>query len=309
MVARKDMGVTFSRLIQEEIDSFCEHWRIDSSVNPVAPGCDTSIDQCPSGSVALYCHHFEFSNFCYPFSIFVVNVLEYYCVSFGQLHPQGVSRGLHFDALCRALGYDPTLLMFRRLFRLAKNGDWFTFETSQIDDQFFWVSESVILFKMVWGHPDAVLNELEPSVSKLDEGLFEALRGCPSQLRPFPEHLLVSTGVSVLWDKPNRGPMFMRGDQVMSALDFIKSDDTSDVVLGHVDAIEGEDAITRTAEGRLVPGGKYVSVPNVKGFTKVSSSKPSTRRSSRHLLQSGFIGRDLGLAICNWLTGDRLVFL
>ncbi|KAM0025087.1 hypothetical protein Hdeb2414_s0021g00570301 [Helianthus debilis subsp. tardiflorus] len=137
---------------------------------------------------------------------------------------------------------------------------------------------------MVWRHPDVVLNELEPSVSKLDEGLLEALKGCPSPLRPFPEHLLVSTGVSALWDKPNRGPMFMRGDQVMSALDFIKSIDTSDVVLGHVDAIEGEDVITRTAEGRLVPGGTYVSVPNVKGFTKVSSSKPSTRRSSHRLL-------------------------
>ncbi|MFS7912255.1 hypothetical protein Hanom_Chr02g00127901 [Helianthus anomalus] len=87
MRARKDMGVAVSRLTQEEVDSFCEHWGIDSSVNPVAPGCDTPIDQCPPGSVALYCCHFEFSNRRYPFSIFVLNVLEYYRVSFGQLHP------------------------------------------------------------------------------------------------------------------------------------------------------------------------------------------------------------------------------
>ncbi|KAJ0924046.1 hypothetical protein HanPSC8_Chr05g0223721 [Helianthus annuus] len=66
---------------------------------------------------------------------------------------------------------------------------------------------------MVWRHPDAALNELEPFVSELDEGLLKALKGCPSRLRPFPKHLLVSTGVSVLWDKPNRDPMFMRGDQ------------------------------------------------------------------------------------------------
>ncbi|KAF5759888.1 hypothetical protein HanPI659440_Chr16g0637001 [Helianthus annuus] len=51
-------------------------------------------------------------------------------------------------------------------------------------------------------------------------------------------------------------------------------DDTSDVVLGDAEAIEGEDA-----------GGKYVNVPNVKGFTKAGSSKPSTRRSSCHLLK------------------------
>ncbi|KAF5822942.1 hypothetical protein HanRHA438_Chr01g0033471 [Helianthus annuus] len=155
MGARKDTCKTFSKLTQEEVDSFCEQWGIDPSVNPVAPGCDKNVDQCPTGSIALYCRHFEFSNLRYPFSVFVLNVLEYYRVSFGQLHSQGVSRVLHFEVLCRALGYDPNLLMFRRFFRLAKNDDWFTFETSQIDvslisslvttleswkDRFFWAS-------------------------------------------------------------------------------------------------------------------------------------------------------------------------
>ncbi|MFS7997237.1 hypothetical protein Hanom_Chr12g01139321 [Helianthus anomalus] len=62
--------------------------------------------------------------------------------------------------------------------------------------------------------------------------------------------------------------MFMRGDRVMPALDFIKCDDTSDIVLGDSEAVKGEDAIATTAEGRLVPGGKYVNILNVKGFTK-----------------------------------------
>ncbi|KAM0035641.1 hypothetical protein Hdeb2414_s0015g00448821 [Helianthus debilis subsp. tardiflorus] len=161
---------------------------------------------------------------------------------------------------------------------------------------------------MVWRHPDAVLNELEPLVSEMDEGLLKALRVVLLDFVLSLNIFLVSNGVSVLWDKPNRDPMFMRGDQgmlfrfplstflhsyvfqhfcsfaiVMSALDFIKPDDTSDIVLGDVETIDREDAITRTAEGRLVPGGKYVSVPNVKGFTKVSSSKPSTCRSSHRL--------------------------
>uniref|UniRef100_A0A251UFF8 Putative transposase (Putative), gypsy type n=1 Tax=Helianthus annuus TaxID=4232 RepID=A0A251UFF8_HELAN len=229
MGARKDMGKTFSKLTQEEVDSFYEQWGIDPSVNPVAPGCDKTVDQCPTGSITLYCRHFEFSNLRYPFFVFVLNVLEYYRVSFGQLHPQGVSRVLHFEVLCRALGYDPNLLMFRRFFHLAKNGDWFTFEKSQIDvslisslvttlgswkDRLFWVSESVVPFKMVWRHPDAVLNELEPSESELNEGMLKALRAYPSQLRPFLEHLLVFTGVSILWAKPNRDPSFIRGGQL-----------------------------------------------------------------------------------------------
>ncbi|KAM0057482.1 hypothetical protein Hdeb2414_s0005g00158671 [Helianthus debilis subsp. tardiflorus] len=218
MGARKDMGKTFSKLTQEEVDSFWYQWGIDPSVNLMAPGCDNTVDQCPPGSIALYYRHFEFSNLRYPFF----------------LHPHGVSRVLHFEVLCRALGYDPNLLMFRR---------FFSFETSQID--------------MVWRNPDVVLNELDPSKSELNEGMLKALRACPSRLRLFPEQLLVFTGVSVLWDKPNRDPSFIKGGQVMSALDFIKSDDTSNVVLGDTEVVDGEDAIIRTAEGSLVPGGKY----------------------------------------------------
>ncbi|KAM0021013.1 hypothetical protein Hdeb2414_s0024g00645801 [Helianthus debilis subsp. tardiflorus] len=82
---------------------------------------------------------------------------------------------------------------------------------------------------MVWRHPDAVLNELEPFESELDSWFLKSIKACPSRLRPFPEHLLVLMGISKLWDKPNRDPVLMRDGHVMSALDFIKSDDTSDV--------------------------------------------------------------------------------
>ncbi|KAJ0533064.1 hypothetical protein HanIR_Chr09g0404111 [Helianthus annuus] len=78
---------------------------------------------------------------------------------------------------------------------------------------------------------------------------------------------------------------FRLAKNVMSALDFTKSDDTSNVVLGDADAIQGEDAVARTTECRLDASGKYVNVPNVKGFIKEGSSKPSTRRSSCRLLK------------------------
>ncbi|MFS7987403.1 hypothetical protein Hanom_Chr11g01022251 [Helianthus anomalus] len=81
----------------------------------------------------MYCRHFEFSNLRHPFSNFVLNVLEYYRVSFGQIHPQGLARVLHYEVLCRSLGFDPSLWSFCRFFRLAKNGDWFTFDTTKID--------------------------------------------------------------------------------------------------------------------------------------------------------------------------------
>ncbi|XP_022007896.1 uncharacterized protein LOC110907186 [Helianthus annuus] len=300
MGALKDLARSFSRMTQEEVDLFCLEYGIDKQFNPTAPACDASIDKPIPGFIALYCRHFEWSNLRYPFSFFVLNLLEYYRVSFGQVHPKGMARVLHFEVLCRALGYDPSLLLFRRFFRLAKNGDWFTFENTKVEtclvssmvttlgswkNTFFWVSESIIPFKMVWRHPDAVLNDPEPSESELNDAFLSAIRGCPSRVRPFPEHLLVLLGVSNIWAKVDRDPVLMRNGLVMSALDFIKSDDTSDVVFEDAPTVPGENVVVRTSEQRF-EGSGYVSVENVKGFTKSNVPKPSTRRLSRRLLKA-----------------------
>ncbi|KAJ0609078.1 hypothetical protein HanHA89_Chr03g0115901 [Helianthus annuus] len=301
MGALKDLAKSFSWITQEEVDLFCMEYGIDKKFNPTAPACDVSVDKPNPGSIALYCRHFQWSNLRYPFSFFVLNLLEYYRVSFGQVHPKGMARVLHFEVLCRALGYDPSLLLFRRFFRLAKNGDWFTFETSKVDtclissmvttlgswkDRFFWVSESIVPFKMVWRHPDAVLNDPEPSESELNDAFLSAIRGCPSRVRPFPEHLLVLLGISNIWGKADRDPVLMRNGIVMSALDFIKSDDTSDVVFEDAPSVPGENVVVRTAEQRF-EGTGYASVANVKGFSKSNAPKSSTRRSSRRLLKAG----------------------
>ncbi|KAJ0789424.1 hypothetical protein HanPI659440_Chr05g0203411 [Helianthus annuus] len=262
---------------------------IGNKFKPTAPACDVPIDKCPASSIPLYCRHFEFSNLRHPFSLFVLNLLEYYRVSFGQIHPKGMARVLHFEVLCRALGYDPSLLLFRQFFRLAKNGDWFTFETSKVDaclissmvttlgtwkDRFFWVSDSIVPFKMVWRHPDAILNEPEPSESDLNDAFLKAIRECPSRVRPFPEHLLVLLGVSKLWEKANRDPVLMRNGTVMSALEFIKSDDTSDVAFEDVPVVPDENVVVKGAKQRF-EGTGYVSVSNVKDFSKSVAPKAS----------------------------------
>ncbi|KAJ0580987.1 hypothetical protein HanRHA438_Chr04g0175031 [Helianthus annuus] len=275
MDARKDLSRSFSRLTQEEVELFCMEYGIGTKFKPTAPACDVSIDKCPVGFIALYCRPFEFSDLRHPFSLFVLNLLEYYRVSFGQIHPKGMARVLHFEVLCRALGYDPLLLLFRRFFRLAKNDNWFTFETSKVDaclissmvttlgtwkDRFFWVSDSIVPFKMVWRHPDTVLNEPEPLESDLNNAFLKAIRECPSRVRPFPEHLLVLLGVSKSWEKANRDPVLMRNGMVMSALDFIKSDNTSDVVFEDVPVIPDENAVVKGTEQRF-EGTGYVGVP------------------------------------------------
>ncbi|MFS8017870.1 hypothetical protein Hanom_Chr15g01385521 [Helianthus anomalus] len=285
MGARKDFAKSFSRLTSEEVETFYLEWGIGLRFKQVALGCDVSMDQCPVSSIALYCCHFQFSNIRHPFSNFVLNILEYYRVSLGQIHPQGLARVMHFEVLCRASGYDPTHLSFRRFFRSAKNGDWFTFKISQVDtslvssmvsclgvwkDRFFWVSDEIIPFKLVWRHPDAVLNEPESSTLKINTRFLETLRECPSRVHTFPEPLLVLLGLSKLWGKPDRDPVLMRDGQGMHF------DDTSNVVFGDVAATPSEDAVARGSEHRFEGSGNE-SVPNVKGFTKVPGSKVSIR--------------------------------
>ncbi|KAJ0532818.1 hypothetical protein HanIR_Chr09g0401231 [Helianthus annuus] len=68
----------------------------------------------------------------------------------------------------------------------------------------------------------------------------------------------------------------------MSALDFIKSDDTFDAVFGDAAATPSEDVVVRGSEHRF-EGSGYVNVPNVKGFTKVQGSKVSVHQSNRRL--------------------------
>ncbi|KAJ0766893.1 hypothetical protein HanLR1_Chr03g0082831 [Helianthus annuus] len=243
MGTRKDLAKSFSHLAQEEVEAFCLEWGIGLRFKPVAPGCDVSIDQCPPGSVALYCRHFEFSNLRHPFSNFVLNIQEYYRVSLGQIHPQGLARVMHFESGC-------------------------------LERSVFWVSDEIVPFKMVWRHSDVVLNKPEPSAVEINTRFLETLRECPSRVRPFPEPLLVLLGISKLWDKPDRDPVLMRDGQGMHlfccAMMFLfSSDDTSDVVFEDDAAIPGEDAVARGSEHRF-EGSGYVSEGGVeKGKEKV----------------------------------------
>ncbi|KAM0003817.1 hypothetical protein Hdeb2414_s0007g00239901 [Helianthus debilis subsp. tardiflorus] len=118
---------------------------------------------------------------------------------------------------------------------------------------------------MVWRQPDAILNEPEPSTSQINTHFLEINRECPSRVCPFPEQLLVLL--------------------VMSALEFIKSDDTSDVAFGDFQATPSEYDVVKGPEQRFEVS-SYVNVPDVKGFKKVVVPNV-VRRSNRRLNISG----------------------
>ncbi|KAJ0742889.1 hypothetical protein HanPI659440_Chr10g0369311 [Helianthus annuus] len=118
---------------------------------------------------------------------------------------------MHFEILCRALSYEPSLLMFRRFFRLARNGDWFTIEKTQCEapllsatightyawkNQFFFISDQIIPFTVVPSKFSEGLNEKEPEVHELEHQLLLGLRAYRTKLRAYPEELLILLGIS-----------------------------------------------------------------------------------------------------------------
>ncbi|MFS8017693.1 hypothetical protein Hanom_Chr15g01383431 [Helianthus anomalus] len=115
---------------------------------------------------------------------------------------------MQFEILCHALSYEPYFLMFRRFFRLARIGDWYTIEKTQC--------EAALLFT---------------NVHELELGLLLSLRASRTKLRANPEELLVVLGISQDWDYSDFNQSFVLIVR-MSALDYILLDDPSGVKIG-----------------------------------------------------------------------------
>ncbi|KAJ0454477.1 hypothetical protein HanRHA438_Chr15g0693911 [Helianthus annuus] len=109
---KNDIHVQFSKLTQSEIDQFCADYAVDPTLETQVPG-DRTANECPAGFLVFYTRIVDQPNLRYPFTNFFLEVLKYYRLSLGQLGPVGVPRIMHFEILCQALTYEPSLLMFR----------------------------------------------------------------------------------------------------------------------------------------------------------------------------------------------------
>ncbi|KAK1424790.1 hypothetical protein QVD17_20128 [Tagetes erecta] len=199
----------------KEVDEFCNQFGIPLSLDPIVPS---------------------------PRSPFFLNVIEYYRLSICQMALVGIARIMHFEITCRALGHEPDLLVFRRFFQLAKNGNWFTIEKTQVEnalvssqiglsaswkDRFFLVSDEIVPFAMPWRKPEDPLNEKVPSVDEVNEVLLEKLRSSASRLRTFPEEFLVKLGLSGRWSDPHMEPSMFVDDEVVRVFDCMLLEDFS----------------------------------------------------------------------------------
>ncbi|MFS7908981.1 hypothetical protein Hanom_Chr01g00089461 [Helianthus anomalus] len=212
---KNDMPVQFSKVTELEIVKFC---------------LDHSID--PSLETQYSIHVSSINEICGTLSqTFFLEVLKYYRLSLGQLALVGVGRIMFFEILCRALSYEPSLVMFRRFFSLFRNGDWYTIEKTQC------------------------------------EGLLLRLRSYRAKLRAYLEELLVVLGIIQDWVGSDIEPIFCldRKDMYfcvycMSALRYILLGDPSGVEIEQREIHDGGPSIVRRTE-HVRTAGDLESVP------------------------------------------------
>ncbi|MFS7913834.1 hypothetical protein Hanom_Chr02g00146381 [Helianthus anomalus] len=199
---KNDIHDRFLKLTQTEIDQFCAGDVIDPILETQVPG-DKTANECPTD--------------------FLLELV-------------GVARIMHFETLWWGHTYEPSLLMFRRFFRLALNGDWYTIEKTQCEAPL--LSHTVEFFE--------VLNEKDPGVNDLDQKLLLRLRAYRSKLRAYPEELLVMLGISQDWAEAGFEPVLYLNDK--GALDYILLNDPSKVEINQKVVPEGNPSVVRRNE-------------------------------------------------------------
>ncbi|MFS7983749.1 hypothetical protein Hanom_Chr11g00978151 [Helianthus anomalus] len=127
-------------------------------------------------------------------------------------------------------------------------------------DQFFWVSLTIIPLKMVWRHSNVVLNKKEPSENELDKEFL----------------LLVLLSLSTKWEHSYSDTLLFRNGEGMSALDFKKSNDTSNVDVTTQAVLEGENGVLVQTQGVRYKYGVYDNVLSASGFVNTQGKKSVT---------------------------------
>ncbi|GJW88788.1 hypothetical protein Tco_0164128 [Tanacetum coccineum] len=128
-MAKKDMHIYVSQLKDAELKTLIATYDIPLNLRPRLPDSNFRMINLPAGDTAIgvYSRIFDSSGVRIPFSSFLLAVLKYFKVHISQLVPLGLAKVITFEVLCRSLGIEPTVTLFRVFQTLSKQGDWFSF--------------------------------------------------------------------------------------------------------------------------------------------------------------------------------------
>lgn len=213
---KADMHLRTSILSEANVSWIAKFYGIPADLNPrPAPKGSTVLDV-PDGAIALYLHFFKQGGFRIPASTFLLRLLKYFCVHITQLVPLGINRATIFEMYCRALGFEPTVLLFRVFYKLCKQGNWFSFQSrggknfrpclkevksslKKWKSQFFLVDRRAIPIPLVWRHLDSDVSDPTPLPESYDGDKVARLREFLVPVhKPHPS-LLYAAGLSSVW--------------------------------------------------------------------------------------------------------------
>ncbi|GJZ03918.1 putative gypsy type transposase [Tanacetum coccineum] len=201
-----------SALTEKALQIFCETYHIPDEVHLQLPNLDQTIHEMPTGKISVYTRLFEYANFRLPLSTFFVDVLIYYRIHISQLSVIGATKVSHFEVLCRAHGFEPTVGLFRCLYVNSKNKGWMSFSkrprnnavcyTKPLDslknwnDRFFWVDAFACPASFPWNTSKSVPKNAFPTSSEFNAEHYATLVAHPAPFHKYPEPFLCLVGIS-----------------------------------------------------------------------------------------------------------------
>ncbi|GJZ45561.1 hypothetical protein Tco_0593157 [Tanacetum coccineum] len=261
-----------SALTEKALQIFCQTYHIPDEVHPQLPNLDQTIHEMPTGKIGVYTRFFEYANFRLPLSTFFVDVLRYYRIHISQLSVIGAAKVSHFEVLCRAHGFEPTVGLFRCLYVNSKNKGWMSFSkrpgndvvcyTKPLDslknwnDRFFWVDAFACPASFPWNTSKSVPKDPFPKSSEFNAEHYATLVAHPAPFHKYPEPFLCLVGISRYYTlDENTYPQFLRDDdEEMDLLSFIRIADPPKVRIGERLFDEGGSG-TQAEQGDSAGGG------------------------------------------------------
>ncbi|MFS8004935.1 hypothetical protein Hanom_Chr13g01231541 [Helianthus anomalus] len=130
MANKCNLNTSFNVLTQSGLDWYVETYQIPSSLRHVLPKRNTPIFPFTPGKIPLYTRVFDSAIIRSPSP----GSDKSHNVSPSTHVPFRLAKVNHFDLLCRALGSDPNLDVFRAFYKLNRTGDWYTFKAIGLGD-------------------------------------------------------------------------------------------------------------------------------------------------------------------------------
>jgi hypothetical protein len=125
-MAKVGINLLTSSLTSAKLNEFIDRFFGGRRGDFLLPSRDQTIMTPPEGYVGMYVKTFTLANVRYPFTPFFLAVLNQYDRHISVMHPQGLSKIMAFEVVCRAYGGEPSVDLFRTFATLCDAGEWVT---------------------------------------------------------------------------------------------------------------------------------------------------------------------------------------